>query len=208
MTQADVRKRLVEALEADLVGPFVPDAHSKRGTEVAAFSTSYVESAKLCGLDPKAYLRTAVMAALRGERITLPHEVAAARWREENSTPCPTKSGRRLQLRLPTSERSDMRQFLFGLSFSVVFMIGCAVGTLQARQVAIANEPAPPGVKQWEIRCYSAESMGGKLALYDGDGLQEWNNALGKLGAAGWEPAWFVDANGYGLGVCMKRPKP
>jgi hypothetical protein len=27
VTPADVRRRLVEALEADLVGPFVPDAH-------------------------------------------------------------------------------------------------------------------------------------------------------------------------------------
>ena len=54
-------------------------SRSKRGTEVAALFYSYVESAKLCGLDPKAYLRTAVMAALRGERIALPHEVAVGR---------------------------------------------------------------------------------------------------------------------------------
>jgi transposase len=52
-------------------------SRSRRGTEVAALFYSYIESAKLCGLDPKAYLRTAVMAALRGERIPLPHEVAA-----------------------------------------------------------------------------------------------------------------------------------
>ncbi|MDC3956940.1 IS66 family transposase [Polyangium jinanense] len=54
-------------------------SRSKRGTEVAALFYSYVESAKLCGLDPKAYLRTAVMAALRGERIALPHEVSVER---------------------------------------------------------------------------------------------------------------------------------
>lgn len=50
-------------------------SRSRRGTAVAALFYSYVESAKLCGVDPKAYLRMAVMAALRGERITLPHEV-------------------------------------------------------------------------------------------------------------------------------------
>jgi hypothetical protein len=38
---------------------------------------SFIESAKLNGLEPKAYLRMAVMAALHGERIPLPHEVAA-----------------------------------------------------------------------------------------------------------------------------------
>ncbi|MRG98184.1 IS66 family transposase [Polyangium spumosum] len=54
-------------------------SRSKRGTEVAAVFYSYVESAKLCGIDPKVYLRTAVMAALRGERIALPHEVAGGR---------------------------------------------------------------------------------------------------------------------------------
>jgi transposase len=52
-------------------------SRSRRGTEVAALFYSFIESAKLCGLDPKSYLRTAVLAALRGERILLPHEVAA-----------------------------------------------------------------------------------------------------------------------------------
>jgi hypothetical protein len=102
-----------------------------------------------------------------------------------------------------------MRQFLLGLSFSVVFMVGCAVGALQTRQVAIANEPAPPGVKQWEIRCFSQDSMGGETTTH-GDGMLRWNMALGKLGAAGWEPVWLVDAppSGIAQGVCMKRPKP
>ncbi len=53
-------------------------SRSKRGTEVAALFYSLVESAKLCGLDPKAYLRRAVIAALSSERIPLPHEVAPA----------------------------------------------------------------------------------------------------------------------------------
>lgn len=52
-------------------------SRSRRGTEVAALFYAFVESAKLCGLDPKAYLKRAVLAALRGERIPLPHEIAA-----------------------------------------------------------------------------------------------------------------------------------
>ena len=32
-----------------------------------------------------------------------------------------------------------MRQFLLGLSFSVVFIVGCAVGTMQGSQVAQAD---------------------------------------------------------------------
>jgi len=52
-------------------------SRSKRGTEVAALFYSFIESAKLCGIDPKAYLRAAATAALRGERIPLPHEIAA-----------------------------------------------------------------------------------------------------------------------------------
>ena len=52
-------------------------SRSERGTEVAALFYSLLESAKLCGLEPKAYLRTAALAALAGERIPLPHEVAA-----------------------------------------------------------------------------------------------------------------------------------
>ncbi|MDI3282524.1 transposase, partial [Polyangium sp. 15x6] len=52
-------------------------SRSRRGTEVAALFYSFIESAKLCGLEPKVYLRKAIGAALRGERIPLPHEVAA-----------------------------------------------------------------------------------------------------------------------------------
>lgn len=52
-------------------------SRSRRGTEVAALFYSLIESAKLCGVEPKAYLRMATMAALREERIPLPHEVAA-----------------------------------------------------------------------------------------------------------------------------------
>lgn len=50
---------------------------SKRGTEVAAILYSLVETAKLVGVDPKRYLRVALAAALRGERIPLPFELPA-----------------------------------------------------------------------------------------------------------------------------------
>ena len=39
---------------------------------------TFVESAKLCELEPKAYLRAAVHAALNGEQVSLPHELAVA----------------------------------------------------------------------------------------------------------------------------------
>jgi hypothetical protein len=51
---------------------------SRRGTEVAALFYSLLESAKLAGVDPAAYLRAAAVAALHGERIPLPHELCAA----------------------------------------------------------------------------------------------------------------------------------
>ena len=51
---------------------------SRRGTEVAAIFYSLIESAKLAGVEPKAYLRRAVEAALRGDRAPLPHELANA----------------------------------------------------------------------------------------------------------------------------------
>lgn len=52
-------------------------SRSRRGTEVAAVMYSLLESAKLAGIEPKAYLRHAVSAALRGETPPLPHECAA-----------------------------------------------------------------------------------------------------------------------------------
>jgi transposase len=50
-------------------------SHSRWGTEVAAIFYSLVESAKLVGVDPKAYLKAALAAALDGRRIPLPHEL-------------------------------------------------------------------------------------------------------------------------------------
>lgn len=48
---------------------------SERGTQVAAIFYSLIESAKLNGVDPQRYLRTAAEAHLRGETVPLPHEM-------------------------------------------------------------------------------------------------------------------------------------
>lgn len=50
-------------------------SRSRRGTEVAALFYSLIETAKLGGVNSKAYLRRAVLAGLRGEAIPLPTEV-------------------------------------------------------------------------------------------------------------------------------------
>lgn len=50
-------------------------SRSRRGTEVAAIYYSHVESAKLNGLVPRAYLKAALAAALEGKVIPLPHEL-------------------------------------------------------------------------------------------------------------------------------------
>ena len=50
---------------------------SRRGSEVAALFYTLVESALLNGLDPREHLRTATLAALTGETVPLPHEIAA-----------------------------------------------------------------------------------------------------------------------------------
>jgi transposase len=57
---------------------------SKRGTEVAALFYSLIETARRCGMDPKAYLRAALMAALEARRgetpnIPLPYDFAGPR---------------------------------------------------------------------------------------------------------------------------------
>jgi transposase len=71
------------ASERGLRGPVIGrvnhfGSRSKRGTEAAAILYSFVESAKLAGVEPSAYLEHAVCCALRGEFIPLPHETAAA----------------------------------------------------------------------------------------------------------------------------------
>jgi transposase len=71
------------ATERAMRGPVVGrknhyGSRSQRGTEVAALFYTLMESAKLNALDPRDYLRQAVRAALAGERIPLPHQIAAA----------------------------------------------------------------------------------------------------------------------------------
>ena len=51
-------------------------SRSLRGTEVAAIFYSLIESAKKCDVDPKAYLRAATLAAIRGDPPLLPHVYA------------------------------------------------------------------------------------------------------------------------------------
>jgi transposase len=67
--------------ERGLRGPVVGrknqyGSRSLRGTQVAALFYSLLESAKLAGVEPKAYLRYAVLSALAGNTVALPHEVA------------------------------------------------------------------------------------------------------------------------------------
>ena len=54
-------------------------SRSRRGTEVAALFYSLIESAKLCGVEPKAYLLYATRAALeKTGTVTLPHALLAS----------------------------------------------------------------------------------------------------------------------------------
>ena len=61
-----------------MTGP--PDADERRagscGTFRWALFYSLLGSAKLAGVEPKAYLRAMVYAAIRGEDLVLPHEYA------------------------------------------------------------------------------------------------------------------------------------
>jgi transposase len=51
---------------------------SRRGTEVAAVLYTLIESAKLAGVEPAAYLQRAAEIALAGGAPPLPHEVTRA----------------------------------------------------------------------------------------------------------------------------------
>jgi transposase len=80
LTNADVdldNNRTERALRGVVVGRKNHyGSRSRRGTEVAALFYSLIESAKLSGVEPSKYLKSAADAALRGEIIPLPHEVA------------------------------------------------------------------------------------------------------------------------------------
>ena len=55
-------------------------SRSQRGTEVAAIFYTLIETAKLCGVDPALYLRTAAMAAIEQPGYaTLPQELIPAK---------------------------------------------------------------------------------------------------------------------------------
>lgn len=51
-------------------------SRSKRGTEAAGILYSLIESAKLAGVEPSAYLQHAIRCALNTEVVPLPHELA------------------------------------------------------------------------------------------------------------------------------------
>ena len=51
-------------------------SRSQRGTEVAALFYSLVESAKLCDIEPKRYLKEAAVAAIRDQAVLLPRQLA------------------------------------------------------------------------------------------------------------------------------------
>jgi transposase len=53
-------------------------SRSERGIEVAALFYTLIESAKLAGIEPDAYLRLAAHAAVRKQPIPLPHELGAS----------------------------------------------------------------------------------------------------------------------------------
>jgi len=57
---------------------FAYGSKSRRGTEVAAAFYTLIESAKLAGVEPAAYLTRAAQAALDGGESLLPHEFAHA----------------------------------------------------------------------------------------------------------------------------------
>ncbi len=67
------------ASERSMRGPVVGrknhyGSRSQRGTEVAALLYTILESCKLAGVNPAAYLREAVLAGIRKNTIALPHE--------------------------------------------------------------------------------------------------------------------------------------
>lgn len=70
------------ASERSMRGPVIGrknhyGSRSKRGTEVAAQMYTILESCKLAGVNPAAYLRAAILAGMREESIALPHEWTA-----------------------------------------------------------------------------------------------------------------------------------
>ena len=83
-----------------------------------------------------------------------------------------------------------MRQFLLGLSFSIIFVVGCAVGSMQQTRVAQAQAEAPVGTIRWEVKC------------------EQNNDKVTGLANAGWEPFAAYVTPSYNSAVCLKRQQP
>jgi transposase len=65
-------------------------SRSSRGTEAAGILYSLIESAKLAGVEPSAYLDHALRCALKGELVPLPHEIPPAISAPTSSEKSPT----------------------------------------------------------------------------------------------------------------------
>jgi hypothetical protein len=72
----DVNEERCNAIRPLYLKPVDVTGPERRGQTVAALFYSLIESAKLCGVDPKAYLLTAARAALANRSaVTLPHDL-------------------------------------------------------------------------------------------------------------------------------------
>jgi transposase len=68
------------------------ESRSERGTPVAALFYSLIESAKLCGVEPRAYLRDSTLRAVRHPRTpTLARDLRSPRSREESAVDLPPR---------------------------------------------------------------------------------------------------------------------
>ncbi len=68
-THANVPREARRALHVDY------GSRSERGTEGPALFYSLIESARLAGVEPDSYLRSAARAAIRGRAVSLPHQL-------------------------------------------------------------------------------------------------------------------------------------
>jgi transposase len=61
-------------------GRIITGAGAEQGTRVAALFYSLIESAKLCGVEPRAYLREATLRAVRGPgTVTLARDLKSSK---------------------------------------------------------------------------------------------------------------------------------
>jgi len=94
-----------------------------------------------------------------------------------------------------------MRQFLFGLSISVAFIVGC-VTAQHVPQLGVPTASAYAG-PAWQYTCRDDPKV--RVG-------ESWDDVYGaflnEMGAAGWEVAPIPDGMGSNLryGLCFKRP--